>query len=441
MNNYHKIALWISRILIGGTFIFSGFVKAIDPVGSSIKFEDYFVAFHLDFLSPYALMLGTILAAVEFLLGVNILLSLSPKQSSWYVLIMMSIMTPLTLYLALMNPVSDCGCFGDALKLTNWETFGKNVVLIAAAIFYFTKRNEVTHLYHHKIHWVPSLLSFIFALSIANYNQRHLPTIDFLPYKLGTNIPENMKVPEGAPVDKYETTFIYQKKEVRKEFTLENYPANDSTWHFVEQKSILVTKGVTPKIHDFSITLNSTQEDITAKILSDSSFTFLVVIPRIETAKDNYSGYINDIYDFCLDHHIPFYALTASSQEQIDKWANYTGAEYPFAFTDATALKTMIRANPGVVLLHNGTIVGKWNSVDLPNEQGIADYLKMAETGQLPKLIQEKNSHVWKTYAIVPVFLVIILMLDKLIQFFRRLLFRKKKTETEVDTTTNTNNK
>ena len=145
--------LWISRLLLGFTFIFSGFVKAIDPVGSSIKFEDYFSAMHLGILAPYALMFAFLLAAIEFLLGVNILLSLSPRQSSHYVLVIMAFMTTLTLYLAIANPVSDCGCFGDAIKLTNWETFAKNIVLLAAAIHYYKNRHGVAHVYHHKIHW------------------------------------------------------------------------------------------------------------------------------------------------------------------------------------------------------------------------------------------------------------------------------------------------
>lgn len=407
------ILLWISRLLIGFTFIFSGFVKAIDPVGSAIKFEDYFAALHLGFLGHYALMFAMLLAATEFLLGINILLSLSPRQSAIYVLILMCVMTPLTLYLALANPVSDCGCFGDALKLTNWQTFGKNVVLLAAIIFYLVERDSITHVYHPKIHFLPSILAFVFALLISYHSYNHLPYLDFLPYKIGANLPEEMKVPPGAPTDKFETTFVYEKAGEKREFTLQNYPANDTTWHFVEQKSKLISKGFEPKIHDFTITLKQTGEDITDIVLQDTSYTFLLVSPKLSKALDAHIDQINDMYDFASDHAYAFYALTASTDDEITEWINSTGAEYPFCFTDQTTLKTMIRANPGLMLLKNGVVIGKWNSVDIPNEEEITAYLKKTNTHELRKIATKEQNAMVTIVIILIGFLGFIFVFEK----------------------------
>ncbi|MFZ4454796.1 MAG: BT_3928 family protein [Bacteroidales bacterium] len=434
MNLLKTILLWISRLLIGFTFIFSGFVKAIDPVGTAIKFEDYFAAFHLDFLGHYGLMFAILLAAVEFLLGVNILLALSPKQSSIYVLILMSIMTPLTLYLALENPVSDCGCFGDALKLTNWETFSKNVVLLSATIFYFVERKKVAHLYHHKIHWIPSILAFVFALLISINSYNHLPHIDFLPYKIGANIPEEMKIPEGAPADEYATTFIYAKGNEKKEFTLTNYPANDTTWHFVEQKSKLIKKGFEPKIHDFSLTLKETGAEITDVVLQDTSFTFLLVSPKLNKAADAHIDLINDIYDFAKDNNYSFYAMTGSTDVEIMDWVNSTGAEYPFCFTDQTTLKTMIRANPGLVLIKSGTVVGKWNSVDIPNEEEMSKYLKHVNQNELKKAAAKEQNSIRTIFFVIVAFLLFLYLFEKLAVFVLKLIRKFKSKDNNIIT-------
>ncbi|MDD2797862.1 MAG: DoxX family protein [Bacteroidales bacterium] len=428
--------IWISRLLIGFTFIFSGFVKSIDPVGTSIKFGDYFAAMHLEYLGPYALMFAFLLSAVEFLLGVNILLSLSPRQSSYYVLLMMALMTPLTLYLALANPVSDCGCFGDALKLTNWETFSKNVVLLAAAVFYFIQRKNIPHLYHHKIHWLPSILAFVFSLFVSYENYSHLPHIDFMPYKIGTNINEGMKIPEGAPTDKYETTFIYQKGNEKKEFTLQNYPANDPSWIFVEQKSVLISKGYEPPIHDFTITMRETGEEITDIVLQDTSFTFLLIAPKLNKASDAHIDQINDLYDFAKENNYPFYALTASTDDEINDWINGTASDYPFCFTDETTLKTIIRANPGLVLLKNGVVVGKWNSVDIPNEQEMNIYLQKVDLKSIANDLKHERNAMWTIFIAIVLSLGFLLLLEKVTLFVLKFL-RKYRSEENKTITNN----
>ncbi len=429
MQKLNTALLALSRLVIGLTFIFSGFVKAIDPVGSAIKFEDYFEALHLGFLAPYALGLAFLLAAFEFLMGVNVLLSLSPRHTAYYVLIMMSLMTPLTLYLAIANPVSDCGCFGDAIKMTNWETFGKNVLLFSASLFYFIHRNKVRYIYHYQIHWIPSIISFVFALLIGVYCYIHLPLIDFLPYKTGSDIVKGMSVPEGAKRDSFKTTFIYKRGDELKEFTLEKYPENDTTWHFVEQKSVLLEKGYEPPITNFSIQQAETGDDLTDIVLQDSSFTFLLISPDLPDAIDANIHNINTIFDFSRDNNYSFYCLTSSSDADIDGWRNSTGAEYIFAKTDRTTLRTMMRANPGLILLKKGVVVGKWSSFDVPDEEAMKQYIKSADKNVLKTETHRTQAIIWRAFALWAIILAMLLLFEKallaILSYFEKLFIKK----------------
>lgn len=365
-----KIIAECCRVLLGIVFIFSGTVKAIDPVGGAIKFGDYFTAFGLDALQPFALLFSFCLAALEFALGVCLLLGVYRRYVSLLVLLFMLFMTPLTLYLALADPVSDCGCFGDAWVITNWQTFYKNLVLLAAAAVVLRYNQLLYPVYTFKAYWFVALYSYIFCLGFAYANYKKLPLVDFRPYKVGADIPALMAVPEGAPQAEYSYSFIYEKNGEQKEFTLDNYPADDSTWTFVDQKTQLIRPGYEPPVKGFSI-YSADDEDITAEILHDPQGVFLLVAPKLEAADDSHLEEINNIYDYAKEAGYPFYCLTASTPEAIREWSDNTGAEYPFCFTDETVLKTMIRSNPGLILLKNGTILSKWSHNQLPAEEQI----------------------------------------------------------------------
>jgi len=222
-----KIFRTVSRIIIGLVFIFSGVVKAIDPLGSAYKFHDYFQAFNLGFLNGLSLPLAILLSTIEFIAGISVLTGLKLKTGIWLVMILLTIFTPLTFILALTNPVSDCGCFGDAIQLTNWQTFGKNIVLFFLMIVLFKGRNNIEIHVSISTQWaVISVMTFLIIV-FSLVNLRYLPVIDFLPFKPGVKIADKMIVPENAMVDEYLTTFIYEKDGVKKEFNLNNYPAND----------------------------------------------------------------------------------------------------------------------------------------------------------------------------------------------------------------------
>lgn len=365
-----KVIAEICRVLIGVVFIFSGTVKAVDPVGGAIKFEDYFTAFGLDVLLPFALMFSFCLAAIEFTLGVCMLLGVYRRYVSFLVLLFMAFMTPLTLYLAIANPVSDCGCFGDALVITNWETFYKNVVLLAASILVFIWNQRLLQIYTFRAYWFVALYSYTFCIAFAYANYKKLPIVDFRPYKVGANIPELMTIPDDAPQAEYSYSFIYEKDGVQKEFTLDNYPANDTTWTFVDQKSKLLKPGYEPPVKGFTI-YNSADNDITDQVLHDSKGVFLLIAPKLENASDSHLEEINSVYDFAHEYGYPFYCLTASPPKAIQEWSDNTGAEYPFCFTDETILKTIVRSNPGLVFIKDGTILAKWSHYQIPEEEEI----------------------------------------------------------------------
>lgn len=387
MINYQttkKIAAECSRILIGVVFIFSGIVKAIDPMGGEFKFQDYFSAFGFDMLQPFTLMFSFSLSALEFTLGVCILLGVYRRYATLLVLVLMLFMTPFTFYLALFDPVSDCGCFGDALVISNWETFFKNVVLLAASIILFIYNQKLLQAYTFKVYWFVALYAYVFCFAFAFINYTELPIIDFRPYKVGVNIPDAMSIPANAPQSEEKYAFIYEKDGVKKEFSLDNYPEGDSTWTFVEQKVEVIKPGYIPPINNFSIT-NTEGNDITDSILQNTKGVFLLISSKLEKANDADIEQINNIYDFAAEENIPFYCLTASDEDQIKEWRNNTGAEYPFCFTDETTLKTIIRSNPGLVLIKDGTILQKWSHNDLPEEEQIENVMNGYLSGKTVK--------------------------------------------------------
>lgn len=362
-----KIAAECCRALIGLVFIFSGTVKAIDPMGGAIKIGEYLTSFGLDKLQSFAVMLSFNLSAIEFTLGVCMLLAVYRRYTTLLTLIFMAFMTPLTLYLALFDPVSDCGCFGDALVISNWETFLKNIVLLAAAVVAFIYNQRLTAFYTYKVYWFVALFAYAYGIGFAYWNYNHLPVVDFRPYKIGANIPALMQIPEGAAEDEYRYAFIYEKDGVQKEFSLDDVPADDSSWTFVESKTELIRPGYVPPVTSFPI-YNERDEEVADRLLHDTIPVLLLISPKLENADDARIDEINEIYDYALENKMDFYAVTGSAPEAIGQWIDNTGAEYPFLKADDVLLKTIIRSNPGLVLLKEGTILGKWHYNDLPKE-------------------------------------------------------------------------
>lgn len=397
MENKHlhkAIVIWtnLCRFLLAGTFLFSGFIKANDPLGTVYKVQDYLEAWGLFSFSsgmfPYAVALG--MGILEFIIGIYLFFGIRRRFAPFFTLILMSFMTLLTLWLAIDNPISDCGCFGDAIILTNWETFFKNIVLLIAAISVFKWSKHQFKLVTGKVDWLISLYSTVFIIFFSLFCLRYLPVFDFRPYHIGADIQKGMEIPEGEKPTSYETLFTYQKDGERKEFTINNLPS-DTTWIFVESRTIIKEKGYEPPIQNFGITSIEDGSDLTDEILNDSNYTFLLVAPWLSQADDSGMDLINEVYDYSVEHGYRFYCLTASYEDDIAMWQENTGAEYPFAQTDDITLKTMIRSNPGLMLLKKGVILNKWSVSNLPDEYQLSAPLDQLALSKLnPKSTMHK---------------------------------------------------
>ena len=318
-----KIAVNIARLALAIVLILSGFVKAVDPLGTQYKITDYLAALHLVQYVPDMMTLGAavVLSAFEFGMGICLLFAIRRRLTSRLTLLMMLIMTPLTLWLAIANPISDCGCFGDALVLTNWQTFWKNVVLLSLALLVGRWPLEMVRFVSKSNQWIVINYSALFIIILSAWSLYDLPYFDFRPYHVGTNLRQGwQQMMEG-----------------------EDSPYVD---FFIER----VDDG----------------EDITEQVLNDRGYTFLLVSPHLEQADDSQLDRINDLYEYAEDNGYPFYCLTASGQKGISGWRDITGAEYPFCQTDDITLKTIIRSNPGLLLLKDGVIIRKWSHNSLP---------------------------------------------------------------------------
>ncbi len=358
-----KVLRIISRIIIGLVFVFSGVVKAIDPLGTAYKFHDYFQAFNLSFINNLALPLAILLFTAESITGFAILTGLKFKYGMWGAIILMAIFTPVTFILALTNPVSDCGCFGDAIHLTNWQTFGKNIVLVFFLVILYRGRKQFGPVMSRKTEWSIVTLATTLIILFSLANLRYLPVIDFLPYKKGVKIADKMIIPEGVPVDAYKTTFIYEKNGVTKEFNLSNYPSNDSSWKFIDQKSVLIKKGYVPPIHDFLIA-DQNGVNLTNQILSDKGYSVLMISKKLAQARSKFLSAGFELGKYCLTKGINFYVITSSGKDEVKEYENGLN----FCSADETTLKTMVRANPGYILLKDGVIVNKWSWANVPDK-------------------------------------------------------------------------
>ena len=392
MSRLKSILVNICRLLLAITFIFSGFVKAIDPLGSQYKIGDYLTALGMAGKIPewVQLILSISLSGAEFTLGILLLLAIRRRLVSKLAFVLMLGMTLITLWLTISNPIQDCGCFGDAIHLTNSQTFIKNLVLLVASIVVMRLPLYQVRFISKTNQWIATYFTMIFIVIVSLLSLYHLPLFDFRPYYIGQNILKGMQIPKGAKQTKYKTTFICTKNGVQKEFNENNYPYNDSTWVFVDTKQEVIEKGYEPPIHDFSITDEKTGEDLTEQILNKDGYTFLLVSPMLEVAQDRNFGNIEGIYEYAKENGYAFYGLTASTDKGIKHWRDITGAEYPFYVTDGTTLKTMIRSNPGLLLLYKGTIIDKWNHNDIPKVAELNAPLNLLTIGHEPE------SSTWK---------------------------------------------
>ena len=381
-----RVVVNICRLLLAAVFILSGFVKAVDPRGTQYKIEDYLLAWHMNGVLPdiAILLLSVGLSVMEFSIGIFLLFAIRRRLTSRLAVIMLGVMTPLTLWLALTNPVSDCGCFGDALVLTNWQTFWKNVVLLCAAIVVVCWPLQMFRFVSRSNQWIVVNYTILFILAIAGWSLYDRPQFDFRPYHVGTNLRDGwQRAMEGEDL---------------------------------------------PYL-DFYLERVDNDEDITEEVLNDEGYTFLLISPHLEQADDSQLDQINQVYEYAQDNGCAFYGMTASGQQAIGHWCDITGAEYPFCQTDEIPLKTIIRSNPGLLLLKDGVIINKWSHNMLPDEADLNEPLATSELGQLPDDSVMRRIIMLLLWFVLPLSLLTIA--DRLWAWTRWI--RRKDTSSETD--------
>ncbi|QKG79724.1 BT_3928 family protein [Tenuifilum thalassicum] len=357
----------LARYLLAIVFIFSGFVKGVDPWGTAYKLHDYFLAFHLDFLDNLSLVFSFILCVAELYIGLLLLFGVKLRLAAWGAFLFMLVFTPLTLILALTNPISDCGCFGDAIKLSNWGTFIKNIFFFIAAAILFASRKSITSKFSVLKEFAVAILLLAISLLPSIHGIRHQPLIDFRPFHVGANLLDYTTVPDDAPQDVYKTILYYEKDGVVKEFDESNYPWNDSTWTFVDSKSYLVQKGYTPLINNF-VVYSEDGHNYTDSILYSDGYLLLPVIPYTKYLTKEADEVFNKINKKAFEKGIKIFGLVSASGKDLLDLEQKHRLFFPMLQADEVMLKTIVRSQPGLLLLYNGTIIGKWHWRDIPKD-------------------------------------------------------------------------
>ena len=369
----------VVRLFVGVLFIFSGLIKLNDPVGTQIKLTEYFEVFAADLpalgglfhaLIPLALGLAVVLCVAEVVLGVALLVRYRLRATLWVLLGLIVFFTFLTFYSAWFNKVTDCGCFGDAIKLTPWQSFGKDVLLLGLILWLFAGRNRLGSETRSPAKAAVVWGSVLASVAVAVYAIFYLPVIDFLPYKKGASIPENMKLPPGATPDVYETMYTMkhaktgQQKELSDKQYIDSGIWKDTNWQIAATaEPRLVQQGVKPKITDFAVHTADGQ-DITQEVFKGNKL--LIVIA--DAQKSNKAGLakIGDLVKGLAGKNVTPLFLTATDEATFEAFRHEFQWSAPYYFTDATVLKTMVRTNPGALLLKDGTVLDKWPAAALP---------------------------------------------------------------------------
>lgn len=391
----------VCRVVLALVMVLSGFVKAVDPKGTMYKLQEYADAFSLDFLTgDWLLFIAIVLAAVEFLVGVFLLMGVYRKFVATVVLLIFVFFTPFTLYVAVADPVADCGCFGDAFEMSNEASFLKNLFLFALAVVTFLGRRRFLPNISSKNRWMVVLFSIFYISLVEGVSLSEIPVVDFRHYAVGNNLRELVQGEPGV----YRLLHTYRKNGESHEFSQDSLP--DDTWEHVSTRSELVAEGRKPVVGDFSILEWESDNDVADDILSDTGRVFVLVAEFVNEASVGRVDKINDLYDYCLENGLPFYAATASDEDEIELWRKRTGAEYPIYWADNMLLRTMVRANPGVLLLRNGVIEGKWNVANMPE---VHEIMSSGAGDDRRNGTEMRGLRFWALFFVVPLAFIVLL--------------------------------
>ncbi len=382
-----RIVTEVVRWLVGVLFIFSGLIKLNDPVGTQIKLTEYFEVFSGDvpalagffhLLISVSLVLAVLFCVSEVVLGVALLAKYRLRITLWVLLGLIVFFTFLTFYSAYFNKVTDCGCFGDAIKLTPWQSFSKDVILLMMIGWLLVNRKYLGNADSHR--WGKVVFtSIIVSFAVAYYAIYYLPIIDFLPYQVGASIPANMQLPPGAKPDVYETRYTLQhattgeSKELSDKEYLRTNIWKDTTWQITAtSEPVLIQRGARPKITDFSVSALDGQ-DLTPEVFRGHKL--LIIIGDVRKPSDRSMHRINELVRGLTGTNVQPLVLTAADEASFEGFRHQHQLAVPYYLTDATVLKTMIRTTPGILLLKDGVVLEKWPAAAIPDAETVQKYL------------------------------------------------------------------
>jgi len=379
-----SVWIWVARIFVGLLFIFSGLIKANDPLGFSYKLVEYFEVFHITFLNFLALSMAIVLCSLEMLLGFALLIGVRSKQVAWGLLLLIIFFAFLTFYSAAFKVVQTCGCFGDAIVLTPWQSFSKDLVLLLLIIVLFKNKTKIHPLFSAKISDRLLIIAAILSLGVGIYTYNFLPVLDFLAYKVGANIPDEMKTPPGAMPDEYEQTYHLKnnKTGATKVMTDKEYIKTniwkDNNWVVVgNPETRLVKKGFTPKIQDLSIQ-DAQRNDYTKELLSSPYYSLFIIADDLNSTDTTAIDKLNALcINLTQNYNIRTILITSNSAPDAQAFAKHHHLVSELFYADGVPLKSMVRANPGIMLIKNGTIINKWHYHTVPTyDELVSQYLK-----------------------------------------------------------------
>ena len=410
---FHPAVVWVLRFLVGAVFILSGFTKSIDPWGSFYKIGEYLEALGLDIPSSFIVMGAFLLGGIEFVVGFLLLLGCYRRSAVWILLLMMAFMLPLTLYIAVANPVADCGCFGDFLVISNTATFIKNIFLTAMLVYLVPFNHRAEGLFVPYVQWIVGGLLSLYILIVALYGYNVQPLIDFRRFAPGTELLSTTGTDESGDVD---FEFIYEKDGRKESFTIDNLP--DSTWTFIDRKLLSGSEDISD---GFSVIVDG--EDVAPEIIDTETDQFVVTIPELRAVDLSYTYLLNELNDYISERGGSMVALVNGDDKGIEWWRDVSMASYPIYSAEPTLIKELARGRAAIVYLHEGVVEWKRTLSSI-------SYSFVTETppGEITDRLNPATGYVLNTLTLIfAAIIVVIMILDRSGRLVGWLIKRRKR--------------
>lgn len=410
---FHPAVVWVLRFLVGAVFILSGFTKSIDPWGSFYKIGEYLEAWGWDIPSSFIVMGAFLLGGIEFVVGFLLLLGCYRRSAVWILLLMMAFMLPLTLYIAVANPVADCGCFGDFLVISNTATFIKNIFLTAMLVYLVPFNHRAEGLFVPYVQWIVGGLLSLYILIVALYGYNVQPLIDFRRFAPGTELLSTTGTDESGDVD---FEFIYEKDGRKESFTIDNLP--DSTWTFIDRKLLSGSEDISD---GFSVIVDG--EDVAPEIIDTETDQFVVTIPELRAVDLSYTYLLNELNDYISERGGSMVALVNGDDKGIEWWRDVSMASYPIYSAEPTLIKELARGRAAIVYLHEGVVEWKRTLSSI-------SYSFVTETppGEITDRLNPATGYVLNTLTLIfAAIIVVIMILDRSGRLVGWLIKRRKR--------------